>query len=202
VAEDRNVTREKYSEIKLIANFMKVSSPAYLDTQPGNLSSTLYTSSTDLTVTPLLGNSTDSSFYILRHTDYSSQASTDYRLKLSTSAGDLTIPQLGGSLTLHGRDSKIHVTDYDVAGTNILYSTAEIFTWKQFEDEKVLVVYGGESEQHELAISEAEQPVLAEGPNANFTTDTVGDAVVLNWQTSAERRIVKLGDLTLIILGM
>lgn len=201
MAEDRNVTREKYSEIKLIANFMKVSAPAYLDANPANLSSTLYTSTTDLTVTPLLGNNSDSSFYILRHTDYSNLASTDYRLKLSTSAGDVTIPQLGGSLTLSGRDSKIHVTDYDVAGTNILYSTAEIFTWKVFEDETVLVVYGGENELHELAISDSEQPVLAEGPSAHFTTDTVSDAVVLNWETSPERRIVKLGDLTLIILG-
>ncbi|KAK2768275.1 hypothetical protein FQN54_000128 [Arachnomyces sp. PD_36] len=200
LAEDRNVTREKYSEIKLIANFMKVSSPAYLDTTPGNLSSTVYTSTTDLTVTPLYGNTSDSSFYILRHSDYSSQDSTDYRLNLSTSTGDITVPQLGGSLTLNGRDSKIHVTDYDVAGTNILYSTAEIFTWKQFEDEKVLIVYGGMGEQHELAVSEAEQAVLAEGPIADFTTDTVGDAVVINWQTSTERRIVKFGDLTVIII--
>ena len=185
----------------MIANLWKVSGPAYLDTTRGNLSSTLYTSTTDLSVTPLIGNNTDSSFYIVRHTDYTSLDSTDYKLQLSTSAGDLIIPQLGGSLTLNGRDSKVHVTDYDVAGTNILYSTAEVFTWKEFEDEKVLVVYGGVGEQHELAISGTTQAVLVEGPSADLTTDTVGDAVVLNWQTSIERRIVKIGDLTLFIIG-
>ena len=80
-----------------------------------------------LAVTPLKSNST--MFYVVRHGDYTSQESTPYRLTVTTSQGIIGIPQLSSTLTLNGRDSKIHVTDYDVGGTKMLYSSAEIFTW-------------------------------------------------------------------------
>lgn len=36
---------------------------------------------------------------------------------------------LGGSLALNGKDSKIHVVDYEAGKTSILYSSGEIATW-------------------------------------------------------------------------
>ena len=201
ITESRNVTREKYSELKLIGNFMKVS-PAYLLTTPGNLTTSTYTTTSDLTVTPLLGsNGSASSFFVVRHTDYSSQASVDYKLKVPTSAGQLTIPQLGGSLTLSGRDSKIHIVDYDVAGTNILYSTGEVFTWKQVGNEKFLVIYGGPGEHHELAISGACDASVVEGSSSGITSKKVGKALVIGWNVSSTRRIVQVGDLKVLLLG-
>lgn len=52
-----------------------------------------------------------------------------YTLTLPTSSGNLTIPQLGGQLTLDGKDSKIHVVDYTAGSSHLLYSTGEIMTW-------------------------------------------------------------------------
>ncbi|KAL1961973.1 hypothetical protein VTN77DRAFT_708 [Rasamsonia byssochlamydoides] len=199
ISESRNITREKYSELKLIANFIKVS-PSYLDTVPGNASTGVYTDTTDLTVTPLIGRSSASSFFVVRHTDYTSQASTSYKLNLSTSAGKLTIPQLGGTLTLNGRDSKIHVTDYDVAGTNILYSTAEIFTWKQFADYSVLLVYGGAGEHHEIAISSKANATVVEGSSSGVTIKSLNGTVVIGWDVSSARRIVKVDNLLVFLL--
>lgn len=61
---------------------------------------------------------------------FNSTETTTYKLVLDGSSfGNITVPQLGGSLSLNGRDSKIHVSDYDLGGTTLLYSTAEIFTW-------------------------------------------------------------------------
>ena len=140
LTETRNITREKYSDLKLLGNFAKVS-PSYLLATPGNLTKSVYTNTASLSVTPLKGDDS-TSYFVIRHSDYSSQESTSYKIRLPTSAGNVTIPQLGGSLSLNGRDSKIHVADYNVSGTNIIYSTAEIFTWKQFADSKVLVLYG------------------------------------------------------------
>jgi hypothetical protein len=198
IAEDRSIAREKYSELKLEANFLKVS-PAYLTANPGILSSTLYTDNADLAVTPLIGNGSASNFYVLRHSDYSSLATTNYKLRLSTSAGNLTVPQLSGILTLNGRDSKIHVTDYDIGGTNLLYSTAEIFTWKKFDEKKVLVLYSGMGELHETAISTNSTPITIEG--TGVTIEQMNGTVILNWQTSPIRRIVKVNDLFVYILG-
>ena len=198
IAEDRTIAREKYSELKLIGNFIKTS-PTYLNAVPGELTNTTYTSTSDLTITPLIGRLSKSSFFVLRHSKYESLESTDYELFLPTSAGNLRIPQLGGTLTLNGRDSKIHVTDYDVANTNILYSTAEIFTWKKFHGKKVLIVYGGPNERHELAISGSRKASVVEGPNVKIKK--IDDYVVLNWETSSERRIVEVKDLEIFILG-
>lgn len=177
-------------------------SPAYLLSTPGDLTTSKYTTSSDLAVTPLLGgNGTASSFFIVRHNDYSSQASVDYKLKVPTSAGQITIPQLGGSLTLSGRDSKVHVVDYDVAGTNILYSSAEVFTWTKSGSSKILVLYGGPGEHHELAVSSTSKPSVIEGSSSSITTKQVKKAIVIGWDVSTTRHIVQVGGLKIILLG-
>ena len=126
IAEDRTVSREKYSEAKMQANFLKVS-PAYITAIPGQASYGTFTSNTDIAVTQLRGNVTG--FYVVRHAQYNSLNRTSYELIVSTSAGNVTIPQLSQALTLNGRDSKIHVTDYNIGDYTILYSSAEIYTW-------------------------------------------------------------------------
>ncbi|KAJ5161738.1 Glycoside hydrolase family 35 [Penicillium capsulatum] len=200
ITESRNITREKYSELKLLGNFAKVS-PSYLVTTPHNSTTSKYTDTPDLTVTPLLGgNNTASSFFVVRHTDYASQSSVKYKLEVPTGAGHLTIPQLDGKLRLGGRDSKIHVVDYDVAGTNILYSTAEIFTWKKFGDQKVLVLYGGPDEHHEFAVSGKSDASVVEGSSSGIKTKQVGKAVVVGWDVSSDRRIVKIGSLKILLI--
>lgn len=198
IAEDRTITREKYSEAKLQAQFLKVS-PGYLTAVPANLSTTLYTDTTKLSVTPVIGTESASSFYVVRHTIYDSTDTVTYRLKIKTSAGALTVPQLGGKLTLSRRDSKVHVTDYNVGGTTLLYSTAEVFTWQKFHSGKVLVLYGGPGELHEASIVTTATPKTVEGKGV--TTKSLHGTVVLQWETSNSRRIVQIGDLSVYLLG-
>lgn len=189
------MTREKYSELKLEAHFLKVS-PSYLTMTPGNSSVTgVYSPSTSVSITPLTG--TNGSFFVVRHTDYQSTASTSYTLELPTSAGTIAIPQLGGSLTLGGRDSKIHVTDYPVGDHSLLYSTAEIFTWQKFEDRTVLVVYGGPGEQHELAIKTSATNWTAD---SGLRVKSTNGSVVANWLVTTNRRILQVEDLYVYIV--
>lgn len=140
------------------------------------------------------------SFFIVRHSDYTSEASTNYTLSLPTSAGNITIPQLGGSLTLNGRDSKVHLTDYPVGDSKLLYSTAEVFTWQTFENQTVLVVYGGPNELHELAVVGSATGSLVEGDGV--TIQASNSSVILQWTTTTDRRIVQVGDLFIYVLGM
>ncbi|KAI9042941.1 glycoside hydrolase family 35 protein [Aspergillus affinis] len=198
LTETRNITREKYSELKLIGNFVK-SSPSYLLATPGNLTTGVYTDTSDLSVTPLIGRGTGS-FFVVRHKDYSSQDSVSYKLNVPTSAGKLTIPQLKGSLTLSGRDSKIHVVDYNVSDTNVLYSTAEVFTWKKFGNTKTLVVYGGPNEHHELAVSGQSKVKVIEGSESGIVSKQIKKAVVVGWDVSTTRRIIQIGELRVILL--
>ena len=117
---------------------------------------------------------------------------------MKTSKGTVSVPQLTGSLTLSGRDSKWHVTDYDVGGVVLEYSTAEIFTWKKFDKKTVLVVYGGPGEQHEISVITKSPAKIIEG--SGITTKATNLTTIINWQTSSSRRIVQVESLLIYIL--
>ncbi|KAF2034960.1 beta-galactosidase precursor [Setomelanomma holmii] len=188
IREDRRVDREKYSEQKLQANFFKVS-PAYLTATRGNASNTTWTTTTDLTVTPAFGGETG--FFFVRHSQYNSLDSTSYKLKISTQAfGNITVPQLNRtSLTLNGRDSKIHVSNYDLGGTTLVYSTAEILTWHKYADKTVLVVYGGAGETHELTVGITGVEIL----EGDVQTTATRGYTLLNFKADETRKVAKLG---------
>ncbi len=197
ITENRELYREKYSEVKLEANFLKVS-PAYLTASVGTSGNASYTTSSSVFTTPLFGNGSATNFYIVRHANYAEETAVTYKLNIPTSEGTLSVPQLGGSLTLSGRDSKWHVTDYDLGGTTLLYSTAEIFTWKKFDSKTVVVVYGGPGELHELAVISTSTANVVEG--TGITTQNTNGTTILNWQTSSTRRVIQIGSLFVYIL--
>ncbi|KAL5116547.1 hypothetical protein ACEQ8H_005543 [Pleosporales sp. CAS-2024a] len=189
IREDRRVDREKYSEQKLQANFFKVS-PAYLTASRGSPSTSAYATTSDISVTPAYGNATN--FYFVRHSTYNSLASTAYKLKISTAAfGNITVPQLNGTLlTLDGRDAKIHVSNYDLGGATLIYSTAEIFTWHKYADKTVLVVYGGPGETHELALAATGLEVV----EGNVQSSATGNYTLLNFNADGTRKVAKVGE--------
>ena len=190
IAEDRTVAREKYSELKLQANVLKVT-PAYLVATPGNTTNgSSYVNTPLIATTRLTTNTTN--FYVIRHAAYNTFDSTNYQLSVSTSLGDVTIPQLNGTLTLNGRDSKIHVTDYAVGAYNMLYSSAEIFTWKASGNKTVVVLYGGPNESHEAAFVGQKNGKIIEG--TGVTTKSKNGTFILSWAVTPERKIVKFSS--------
>ena len=166
-----------------------MASPAYLTATPGNASNGSFVNTPDIEVTALFGQPTN--FYVARHSAYNSLVSTSYRITLETSTGNVTIPQLSDfatSLTLNGRDSKIHVADYDLGGINLVYSSGEIFTWNQYSTGTVLVLYGGANETHEFAVSASLGTPAVHG--GKVAVHTVGQDVIVQWQVIPDRRIV------------
>ena len=193
IAEDRSVAREKYSEAKLQAYFL-AASPAYLSAVSGPPKAGALVSTDDLTVTSLKSGRTQ--FLVVRHTDYASKNSTNYSLSLpDTKFGALTVPQTDGTLSLHGRDSKIHVVNYDMFGINLVYSTAEVLTVKKFGGEVVLIVYGGPNEKHELAIDLTAHCTSIQG--RGIGTSKKEDHTIFSWDTSIDDRVTKIGPLTI-----
>ena len=126
-------------------------------------------------------------------------------MKVPTSLGEINVPQLSTALILDGRDSKIHVTDYDVGGISILYSTAEIFTWKKYRQRTVLLLYGIVNETHEVAVKNArftgqQSHEILEGHGVKSVT--LGDTIVFNWSVTMKRKIIKVGnELIVYLLG-
>lgn len=167
---------------------------------PGNVSNGSFVNTDQLAVTPLFGNVTD--FYVIRHANYSSLASTDYRITLPTSQGSIDMPQLSSALTLNGRDSKIHVTDYDLGcSVSLLYSTADIFTWKKYGSSTILILYSGLNETNEIAFAGATTYKMHDG--SGVQSQTRNGSLILNWVATAEQKVVQVGNnLEVYLLGM
>ena len=197
IRENRAIDREKYAELKLEAQFIKVS-PDYLVANVGNVTTGVYSNASDISVTPLLGNGT-ANFFVIRHTDYTSTNTSYYTLNLPSSAGQMTIPRLGGHLTLNGRDSKVHVSDYPLGEYTLVYSTAEIFTWKKFGDKTIVILYGGPDEMHEVCVKGDEKITTHEGPSLRVQRNT--DNVTFQWNTSPTRQVIQYGNLVIYLLG-
>jgi beta-galactosidase len=196
IMENREITRAKYSEAKLIANFWQAS-PAYLTASP-QTARWDYTTQTNLSVTPVLDSGSRTGFYVIRHGG--PEGTTNYKLNLPTSNGTITVPQIQGYLTLVAKDSKIHLADYPIASYNVLYSSAEIFTQQNYSTYSVAVLYGGEGEVHEMAISGAPNVTMVSG--SGVTIKEINGATVLNWQVSSSRKILKVGsDLFVYLIG-
>ncbi|KAH7409514.1 glycoside hydrolase superfamily [Cadophora sp. MPI-SDFR-AT-0126] len=189
ISEDRLLTREKYSEIKLQAQFQQAS-PAFMTSQAFD-SSFEYTNTSRLVTTLLRGASTN--FYTVRHFDYGSHDSTPYMLYVETSIGNLTLPRLGGTLMLNGRDAKVHITDYDMAGVTLIYSTAEIYTWQRVGRKVILIMYGGEGEIHEFAVS-LRSDHLMKIKGLGITHQTIDDVGTFQWKVERRRRIISFDD--------
>ncbi|KAJ5682182.1 hypothetical protein N7462_005347, partial [Penicillium macrosclerotiorum] len=199
ITEERGIWREKFSEQKLEANFLKVSE-AYLTSTPGVGRNGSYGAPSSIAITPLLGNLTSSNFYVVRHADFTFTGKTHYNITLPTSTGNVSIPQLGGSLLLNGRDSKFHVTDYDVGGINIIYSSAEIFTWARGAGSmRVLILYGGEGETHEFAISDhLGVPNILQGSGVKI--NHLGNTWVIHWRVETERVVIRSSNLEIYLV--
>jgi len=99
-------TDMRTGEEKLEAKFFKVT-PAYLTAIPGNASNGSYSTPAEINVTPLFGNGYNTNLYVIRHADFTTLNDTKYTITIPTTQGDVTIPQLGGQLSLNDRDSKI-----------------------------------------------------------------------------------------------
>lgn len=197
IRENRMIDREKYAEAKLMAHFI-VSSPAYLDAVPGNETNTTFVSTGEITVTPVVGKRT--AFYITRQTDFRSLDTTDYRITLPTSEGNVTVPQLSGALSIVGRDSKVHVADYDLDGVNLLYCSADIMTHSKTGGKRTVIMYGGPGEKHEFALpsSSCRGRPYVEGGEVNI--ERRGSTTVVQWEVTPERKVLHYDGLDVYML--
>ncbi|KAJ4298716.1 hypothetical protein N0V88_003748 [Collariella sp. IMI 366227] len=193
IDEDRRVDREKYSELKLQTNFLKVSA-GYLTAIPEVKPTTgVYSPNQNITVTAVVGP--EGGFYVTRKTAFRDKTPLNYTLTLPTSKGMIAIPKLGGTLTMPGRDTRIHVTDYPVDIHKVIYCTAEIFTWKKFDDKTIVFIYGGMGETHELLLERNPVSLLLTKVSPGVKTEQAGAYLYAQWTTGATRQMIRAGSL-------
>jgi len=103
----------------------------------------------------------------------------EYRthIQVEWQAGIHTIPQAPDLfIPLPKRSMRIVVSNYDLGGLTLLYSTFELLTRVPHRDSTILAVYGGRGEEGEIAFS------LPDVPEVTFSSDT------LSFQYDSETR--------------
>ncbi|KAH7102986.1 glycoside hydrolase family 35 protein [Auriculariales sp. MPI-PUGE-AT-0066] len=138
-------------------------------------------------------------FYTIRQVDISLDTTLTYKLTVPTSIGNVTIPALGGDLSLIGKDSKIHLVDYTAGSTQLVYSSAEIFTSLTVDKKDVIVLYGAKGELHETAIKTSATAKVV-GGSGIIKQQTVSDGVLAIQYTISGQTIVDVGSTLLYLV--
>ncbi|KAI5825568.1 hypothetical protein K523DRAFT_419922 [Schizophyllum commune Tattone D] len=193
VTESRQLT-DKYSELKLQSLFLR-STPDLYKTYFVTNDTALTTNPEGVFATWLKNPDTGASFFITRQANVTWTDLQSYKLY----AEDLTLPQLGGELTLNGQDSRIVVKDLIIGGAALSYSTAHILTSTVIDETDVLVVYADVGETVELAFATTETVSL--DTELDATTKITSSASIINFQTPSGITPVRLtGDRTSILV--
>ncbi|KAI9732382.1 MAG: hypothetical protein M1834_001590 [Cirrosporium novae-zelandiae] len=157
--------RSKLSQVKLLGLFLRVSTDLLKTYMVGN--GTGYaTNTSDIYTWELRNPDTNSAFYTTQHATSSSRVSTTFSVTVNTTAGNITIP----NVNLNGRQSKILVTDYTFGNHSLLYCSADILTYGNFDND-VLVLYLDEGQVGDFAFKKT---------SSNLTWNVYGTSVGLS----------------------
>ena len=168
VSEDRSIG-PKYYETKNLALFTRVAEDLTMTDRLGN--STTYSTNPAVLATELRNPETNGAFYVTIHANSSSGSRESFKLHVSTSIGNLTIPQKADGIVLNGHQSKIIVTDFSFGSQKVAYSTADVLTYAIFNGHPTLVLWVPTGESGEFFVKGAKNGTIARsstGSSANF----------------------------------
>jgi hypothetical protein len=152
IAENR-IIWSKFYETKNLALFTRAAVDLTMTNRLGN--STSYTTNPAIMASELRNPETNGAFYVTMHETSSSSTNEAFKLHVSSSVGNLTIPQRGGNIVLNGHQSKIVVTDFTVGSRTLIYSTAEVLTYAILDKKPVLALWVPTGESGEFYVKGA-----------------------------------------------
>ncbi|XP_014560284.1 glycoside hydrolase family 35 protein [Bipolaris victoriae FI3] len=181
ISENREIGA-KFYETKNLALFTRVADGLTVTDRVGN--STSYSTNSAVTASELRNPLTNGAFYVTIHATSSSATRESFKLHVSTSVGNLTVPQHGGSIVLNGHQSKIIVTDFAMGDSILTYSTAEVLTYALIDSQPVVVLSTGVGESVEFHVKGATKgSVVNSGTSSNATFYAEAQGVTTNIQT-------------------
>jgi hypothetical protein len=177
ISENRKID-SKYYETKNLALFTRVAEDLTVTERLGN--STAYTTNPAVKASELRNPLTKAAFYVTIHDHSPSGTSESFKIHISTSTGNLTVPQYFGDVLLNGHQSKILVTDFALGNNTLTYSTAEVLTYALIDGKPTAVLWTGPGETAEFHVKGAKRGSIANQQgvsNATFHSDKYGLAV-------------------------
>jgi hypothetical protein len=159
--------------------FTRVAEDLTVTDRLGN--STSYTTNSAVEASELRNPITNAAFYVTIHSTSSSSTRESFKLRVSTSVGNLTIPQHAGSIMLDGHQSKIISTDFGMGNHTLTYSTAEVLTYALIDSKPVVVLSTGVGESVEFHVKGATKGhLVSNGASSNATFYSEAHGVTTN----------------------
>ncbi|KAH0612850.1 uncharacterized protein H6S33_009230 [Morchella sextelata] len=162
------------------------------------------TSSPNVNCSLMENPETLSRFYVLRHSTSNATTEDNFTVSMTTSEGDLTVPQYGAA-TLWGLAAKILVSDFPFGKFSLLYSTAEILTASIVDNEPTLVLWVPNGEQAEFVVkgykAKNKKEVLqtCDGCSINFHADKAG-VMIINFHQEAGISVVQFDGFKVVMV--
>ncbi|KAM0720179.1 hypothetical protein Q7P37_004315 [Cladosporium fusiforme] len=145
ISEPRTIG-DKYAETKLLGFFLRAAKGLTRIEKGGN-GTTNYTGNAAIFAQELYNVDGDGRFYVVKHTNTSLTSLETFKLRVSTSVGEVVIPQYASHSAIDGRQAKVLVTDFDAGGQQVIYSTAEVLAVSVL-DKKPVIVFWLPAEEH------------------------------------------------------
>ncbi|GKZ78027.1 hypothetical protein AnigIFM56816_001151 [Aspergillus niger] len=200
ISEDRSIS-SKYYETKLLSLFTRSARDLTMTDLIGN--GTQYTNNTAVKAYELRNPTTNAGFYVTLHEDSTVGTNEAFNLRVNTSAGNLIVPRLGGSIRLNGHQSKIIVTDFTFGSETLLYSTAEVLTYAVIDKKPTLVLWVPTGESGEFAVKGAKSGSVVSKcqscPAINFHQQ--GGNLIIGFTQSQGMSVVQIdNDIRVVLL--
>ncbi|KAI0783507.1 glycoside hydrolase family 35 protein [Abortiporus biennis] len=200
IREDRLLS-PKYDEVKLQGMFYHASPQLLTSSILASGQSQTYTSNSGVFTSVLGLPEGPTKFYVVRQNSNNVTTPTSFLLNIDSSVGQLTIPQLGGHITLAGRESKILVTDYAFGSNFLQYSTAEVLTHTTIDsiDYVVLYVLPGQSFEASFGSTSINNVNLSGSPSVQAKVLN-GSVVLFGTLSSSTTALVRFGNTAVLVV--
>ncbi|PVH69260.1 glycoside hydrolase family 35 protein [Cadophora sp. DSE1049] len=170
-----------YSETKQFGLFMRVARDFTKVNRIGN--STDYTTDNEIYATELRNPDTNGAFYVTRHEYSPSKNNTQFRLHISTSIGNLTVPA-NNAIRLNGIASK----------TLLIYATAEILTVSDLLDRQVVVLWAPMGEFGEFLLQGATKGSVVQGNSKSVKFASKQAGLTVSFTVGKDPLVIQLNN--------
>lgn len=107
----------------------------------GNETTNFTTNNPQVFAQALRNVDTGSYFYVVKNSNTTLTSYLSFKLTMSTSVGNITVPRYAPHIVLNGRQAKILVSDFNAGSQNIIYSTSEILAVSIQEKKPIIAIW-------------------------------------------------------------
>ncbi|KAI7240550.1 glycoside hydrolase family 35 protein [Hortaea werneckii] len=193
IAETRMLT-DKYSETKLLSYFVRAAKDLTKTEKAGN-GTTNFTNNPSAFAQALRNVDTGSHFYVTKHENTTLTSNLTFKLNVTTSLGQMQVPQYAPEIAIDGRQAKILVADFAAGDETLIYSTAEVLTFSVQNGKPIIVFWVPTGESGEFYLKGAKYGSVSRCEGcANVGFHDADEGVIVNFMQNQGMSVLEFDN--------